>query len=137
MEKRIEDKIEEIEEYLSNLIRYRPCDLDSYVHNEEKKAACERFVEKIVEAVVDLAYLDIKDKKFRVPETDLAAFDISKENYIISEVLAESLKDAIKMRNVLIHQYGEVDDCIMFDVINDKIESDVNEFISNVKENYS
>ena len=131
--KRIEEKIKEIKEWMDELKEIAPSDLDEYISNKEKKAACERYIEKIVEAVTDISFFVIKEKKWRIPEDDGDAFSILKENKLISEDLTKKLKNAKGMRNILAHQYGEVDDQIIFDAITEELEDDVNEFIKSVK----
>ncbi len=127
------DKIEEIEKYLDEMSSIIPSDLHTYLHNFEKKAACERYFEKIIEAVVDMAFLIIKDRGFEMPEEDKEAFDILAKEKIISLELSEKLKDAKGMRNIISHQYGNVDDEIVFKSITQEIEQDVEEFIKNIK----
>ena len=112
---KIKDKIEEVEKYLNELISIMPHNFEEYKQNLEKKAACERYFEKIIEAVIDLAFLVIKEKQLKIPEEDKETFDILAEEKIISKELAEKLKDAKGMRNILSHQYGNVDDKIIFD----------------------
>ena len=133
MEKRIKDKIEQIDKYLYDLERYKPGDIETYLANKDKKAICERYLERITEAIVDLVYLVIKNKGFDLPENDLQAFDILKDKEIITEELGERLKDARRMRNILIHQYGEINDEIVFNTANEEIERDANEFIDCVE----
>lgn len=126
---RIEDKINEINQFLEELESLVPSSLEEYKSSIEKKAACERYVEKIVEAVTDLAFLVVKDKKLRIPEDDIDAFNILLENKIIDNDLASKLKNAKGMRNIISHQYGKVDDEIVFEAITEELDKDVREFI--------
>lgn len=126
---KIKDKIKEIEKYLDELGSIVPSNLREYKQNFEKKAACERYFEKVVEAVVDLAFLMIKNKGLRIPEEDKKAFDILAGEEIISKELAAKLKDAKGMRNILSHQYGHIDDEIVFESITEELDRDVKEFI--------
>lgn len=130
---RIGDKIREIEKFLAELGGIVPSSLKEYKSNLVKKAACERYVEKIVEAVVDLAFLVIKNKKFRLPQDDLNAFAILKENKIIGEVLAKKLQNAKGLRNFLAHRYGEINDKVVFQSLTEELENDVVEFIQQIK----
>lgn len=133
MSARIEDKIKEIEKYLGELIEIIPVNLNDYIDDFEAKAACERYVERIIEAVVDLAFLFIKETKLSIPESDLQAFDILSAEKRISKELAEKLKDAKSMRNIIAHEYGEVDDKIVFHAISEELKKDVEEFIESIK----
>ncbi len=130
---RIEDKINEINEFLDELKEIAPSSLDEYKSSLEKRAACERYVEKIVEAITDLAFLIIKNKKLKIPEDDIDAFNILLENKIIDDSIATKLKNAKGMKNIISHQYGKIDDEIVFEAINEELEKDVREFIRSVK----
>lgn len=130
---RIADKINEINEYLDELKSIIPTSLDEYKSNIEKKAACERYVEKIVEAATDLAFLIIKSKKLRIPEDDIDAFNILLENKMIDDNIATKLKNAKGMKNIISHQYGKIDDEIVFESISKELEKDVREFVENTK----
>lgn len=129
---KINDKIKEIRGYLAELSEIAPKSFEDY--KEIKiKAACERYFEKIVESVIDLAFLVIRENRLRVPEDDGKALGILSEEGIISEQLAERLRDAKGMRNVIAHEYGRINDELVFHSITCEIERDVEEFISSVK----
>jgi len=130
---RINDKIDEINEYLHELAEIVPVSFEEYNSSNLTKAACERYAEKIVEAVTDLAFLIIKIKKFEIPEDDTDAFNILLENKLIDNGLAKKLKDAKRMKNIISHQYGKIDDEIVFESISEELEKDVRAFIGKVK----
>ena len=130
---RIEDKINEINGFLEELKGIIPSNFEEYKSSIEKKAACERYVEKIVEAVTDLAFLIIKNRKLKIPEDDIDAFNILLENKIIDENLASKLKNAKGMRNVISHQYGKIDDKIVFEAITEDIDKDVEKFVEQIE----
>lgn len=130
---RIADKTKEIGEFLEELKSIMPSNLEEYKSNIEKKAACERYAEKIVEAMTDLAFLVIKEKKLKVPEDDIDAFNILLENKIINGDLAAKLKNAKGMRNIISHQYGKINDEIIFEAITEELEKDVRKFVGVVE----
>ena len=76
MNERINDKIIEIEKFLEELESILPKDLEKYLRDWKTKAICERYFEKIIEAVVDLTFLIIKEKKFEPPKDVDSSFDI-------------------------------------------------------------
>src|SRR3989344_5534752 len=131
---RIQDKIGEIEKYLEELSEIQPENFENYNNDFKTKAACERYFEKIIESIVDLAFLVIKEKKFKVPEEDKEAFDILTNEGIISKELAEKLKDAKGMRNLIAHEYGKVDDEIVFESITSELGRDTEHFVEKVKQ---
>jgi len=133
MNTRIKDKIREIESYLEELENFLPSRFEDYKEDHKLKAACERYFEKIVEAVVDLAFLLIKDMNFETPESDKSSFDILFKNTIISKEICEKLKDAKGMRNIIAHEYGTIDDETVFHVVSEELGKDVRKFIGDIK----
>jgi len=133
MNKRIKDKINDIETYLEQLAEIKPKTFKGYEKDFKTKAACERYFEKIAEAVIDLTFLIINEKGFKTPEEDSQAFTILEFEKIINNKLANKLKDMKGMRNIIAYQYGEVNDELMFIAINEEIENDVNLFLDIVK----
>jgi uncharacterized protein YutE (UPF0331/DUF86 family) len=133
MNARIKDKTEEMQKYVDELLEFMPKGFEQYKKDAKTKAACERYFEKIIEAATDLAFLLIKEKNLRVPEEDKEAFDVLAENKAISDELASRLKDAKGMRNILAHQYGTVNDEIVFHSITEEIVKDANDLISAAK----
>ena len=127
------DKIQEIEKFLEELTSVLPSDFEEYKSDFKIKAICERYFEKIIEAVIDLAFIIIKDKGLKIPEEDKEAFDILVKEKIISEKLAEKLRDAKGMRNIIAHEYGKIDDEIIFEAITTELEKDIEEFIEDIK----
>ena len=130
---RIKDKIDEIEKYAEELSKIIPPNFGQYKSEFKLKAACERYFERIIESIVDLAFLVIKEHKLKIPEEDKQAFDILNEENIISGNLKERLQDAKGMRNILAHEYGRIDDEIVFESIKNELISDAEEFIKQIK----
>src|SRR3989338_4872568 len=106
---RITDIIEEVEKYLSELEEIKTDNIDEYSKDFKIRALYERYFEKINEALVDLAFVFIKDKEIEMPEDDEGAFDKLFKNEIITKDLSDKLKDARRMRNVMAHKYGSID----------------------------
>ena len=130
---RIKDKIDEIEKYAEELSKIIPPNFGQYKSEFKLKDACERYFKRIIESIVDLAFLVIKEHKLKIPEEDKQAFDILNEENIISGNLKERLQDAKGMRNILAHEYGRIDDEIVFESIKNELISDAEEFIKQIK----
>ena len=133
---RIENKINEIEEYMNELSKMTPenIGLEDYKRDLKTKAIFERYAEKIIEAVEDLAFLAVNLKKLKYPEHEKEVFDILAENKIITEELSKKLKDAKGMRNIIAHEYGKIDDEIVFEAVTEQLGKDAREFIKEIKE---
>ena len=81
-----------------------------------------------------MASLIIRYKKLQIPEDDEKAFYVLLHNNIISNDLAKNLKEAKGMRNIIAHEYGEVDDELVFHAIKEELIPDVQKFIEKIKE---
>ena len=136
MDERIDDKIKEIETYLSQLSERVPANLEEYKSDFFSKAAFERYAEKIPEALVDLAFLVVKDKNLDAPKDDNGAFVILAKNNIISVELSEKLQDAKGMRNIIAHEYGKINDAIVFHAVSEELVKDSREFINSISKTF-
>ena len=130
---RINDKISELEKYLEELKQIIPNSYEDYENNLEKKAACERYFEKIVEAIISISYLICKEERFEIDEK-IKSLDILYDNGIINEILLGKLKDAKGMRNIIAHKYGEIDDLIVFESLTKELINDSFNFLKIVGE---
>ena len=126
---KIKDKVNNVHAYLEELSKIVPSEFSGYKSNNLVKAACERYFEKIIEAITDIAFMVIVKRNFRLPEDDIDAFKILLEHKIIDEELYKKLKQAKGMRNILTHQYGIINDEIVFEAIKEELDKDVREFI--------
>ncbi len=133
MKKRIAEKCEEIELYCEQLREILPDTFSQYDASFEKRAACERFFEKIVEAALDLAHLIVRAKRKVTGSTDKDAFEALAESGIVSEGLATRLQDAKGMRNIIAHRYGTINDQWVFQSLRHELLSDVLEFVDVVR----
>lgn len=133
--KRIDDKVSETEDFLEFLSERIPVSLEEYRNNLEKKAICERYAEKIIEAIVDLAFLVAKYLKIEISEDikDNEIFDALAGKKIISLELCKKLQEAKGMRNIIAHEYGKISDEIVFEAVSLELEKDVRKFISGIK----
>jgi len=130
---RINDKLKEIEDYLGELLNIIPNKFEEYKGDHKTIAACERYFERIVETIIDSCFLLIKEKDLKMPEEEEKAFDVLKQEGVLSKQLTDKLKDAKGMRNIIAHEYGKVDDEIVFEAITQQLEKDIKEFIKRIK----
>ena len=132
MSERINDKIEEVEGYLIELENEVPDDLEEYIENRRVQLICERLFEIISEGFVDLAFIFIKENKLEMPSDDEGAFDVLIENKIISSELGKRLQDARRMRNVIAHKYGVINNELVYNSIKYELPRDIRDFIKGI-----
>ncbi len=131
--KRIAEKIKELENFLMDLEDYLPINFEEYLNQSKTKDACERSFEKIVMAMIDLGFLIVKENKFKIPEEESEVFDVLAKEDIISDGLKNKLKAAKGMRNILAHEYGRVDNELVFESLKNEIIKDADEFTKIIK----
>ncbi len=110
--KRIE---EEYENNPENLKDYRK--MDGIVLNLQR--ACE--------TVTDIAMYMISTRKLGIPQTKKEAFELLEKNKLISEEVCKNMKGMVGFRNIAIHDYKQIDEAILQDVIENHL-SDLIEF---------
>ncbi len=76
MKGRINDKINEIEKFLGELESSLPTNFEEYKKDYRIRAIGERYFEKIVKAIIDLAFIIVKEKNFKQPEYEKQVFEI-------------------------------------------------------------
>jgi uncharacterized protein YutE (UPF0331/DUF86 family)/broad-specificity NMP kinase len=132
---RIDQKIEEIQRFLEELESVLPIDFEDYKTDWKTRDICERHFEKIIEGATDLAFLVINKLQLKNPESDKQAFEILSQENIISEELSQRLKDAKGMRNIIAHEYGRIDDELVFEAVTQEISKDAKEFLNKIENN--
>lgn len=132
MKERINDKIKEIEESLAELEEIIPDSFEAYNDNKTK-AACERYFERIVEAAVDLAFIIVRERSLKLPEEEKEVFDSLVKAKIITSEVAARLRNAKGMRNVIAHQYGQIDDELVFESLKNELVNDIKDCIKQIK----
>ena len=133
MKERILDKIKELKDFINEFEEIIPPSFEDYKKPKDK-AACERYVEKIVEAAVDTAFFIIKYKKIELPEDDKSAFDILFKNGIITLEVSKAMKSAKGMKNIISHQYDRVDDKVVYESITNELIRDSKKFVREINE---
>lgn len=106
---------EEYENNPKNLEDYRR--MDAIVLNLQR--ACE--------TVTDIAMYVVSTRKLGIPQAKKEAFELLEKNNIISKEIYKNMKNMIGFRNIAIHDYKQIDEEILKDVIENHL-SDLIEF---------
>jgi len=107
---RILEKIDEMENYLRELEEYLPEQEDDYLNNGLRKRASERAFQLASENLIDICNLIISEKGFGIPANSKDSIMKLAENKILTAPLSSRLEELVGFRNLLVHQYGRVDD---------------------------
>ena len=107
---------EEYENNSENLSDYRR--MDAIVLNLQR--ACEM--------TTDVAMYVVSTRKLGIPQTKKEAFEMLNQNGLISEDMCKKMKGMIGFRNIAIHEYKQIDEEILRDVIENHL-NDLKEFV--------
>ncbi len=127
---RINIKIALLQGYLKELEGIRPATFVKY--RGKDKRACERLLQLLIEASVDLAALLVKEMQLGVPVGEEDIFSRLEKAGVISSKTSENLRQMKKFRNVLIHKYEDIDDEEVFENIKNNLK-DFSAFIGEIK----
>jgi len=128
----LENKVSAIKKYLKILARYQKYSAAEIDKNLDLKGAVERYLYLVVQATIDLADIIISLKKLRKPSSMSESFKILSEENIIESGLRGKLVKMVGFRNVIAHDYEEIDENIVYDVLKNRLK-DIREFIKVVE----
>lgn len=102
-------KLGELEVYQEQLAEFAGISLDQYRRDWKSQRIVERTLQIMIETCADIAGHIISDGGMRAPKSYADGFTVLGENGIITDALLDSLVKMAKFRNVVVHQYDEVD----------------------------
>ena len=117
---RILARIDRLDSYLGELRQIAPADLEAY-RIIEKKRSCERLLQISIECLVDICGLIVAGLHLGLPEDENDLFEKLERASIISPQLKGTLQRMKGLRNILVHEYGVVDDEIVFEVVQKRL----------------
>ena len=117
---RVLAKLDALDRYLGELRALAPDRFESY-RELEKKRACERTIQMCVEVVVDTCALLVIGLRLGLPGEPNDLFEKLVGQGAISSDTARTLQQMKGLRNILVHEYGDVDDERVFRVIRDRL----------------
>jgi uncharacterized protein YutE (UPF0331/DUF86 family) len=130
---KMENKISTIRKYLKILENYKKYSKQEIEENLDLRGAVERYLYLVVQATIDLAETVISLKDFRKPTTFAESFLILEEEKIIDKKLAEQLVKMVGFRNILAHDYTEIDYEIVYEVLHKRLR-DIEEFLKRISQ---
>ena len=87
-----------------------------------KQDAIAANLQRIAELAIDIANHLIKKGKLGLPKESRESFEILATSRIIPDTLASKLKGMIGFRNILVHEYRKLDQGILIDVIEHRLD---------------
>lgn len=79
-------------------------------------------LQRACEAVLDLAMYVVSTRKIGLPQNKREAFKLLEENNIIDSNLSKNMQGMVGFRDIAVHDYKEIDENILKDVIENGLE---------------
>lgn len=111
---RILAKLDELDGYIRELCQVVPESFAEYVEQGEKRRACERLLQISIECVIDVCGLFVSGLRLGLPAEEDDLFEKLEQSGLISSDAARRLRSMKGFRNILVHEYGGIDNSIVF-----------------------
>ncbi|MCF7866503.1 DUF86 domain-containing protein [Candidatus Woesearchaeota archaeon] len=115
---RINNKIKDLNKHIFQLEKVLPNNSDSYKSNYVVSAACERLAEIIIEEIIKISNIILKEKGILERGK---SFEILKDLNILSETTYNKMQSFKGMRNLMIHQYDDFDEELFYESLKEII----------------
>lgn len=112
---RILAKVDVLDGYLKELQAILPASYGEY-KKIEKRRACERILQVSIECMIHICGLMVIGLRLGLPAEEDDLFEKLEQARIITSRRKQTLKKMKDFRNILVHEYGEVDDMIVYEV---------------------
>ena len=122
MNQRIREKIYEVNTYLEELRTIIPDSYKEYKESIAVKRGCERLLQIIIECIIDILFLTAKTFKLSIPYDESNLIDELKSKNIIKSQSVTLLKNMKGFRNILVHRYGKINDELVFEYLQNKLD---------------
>lgn len=118
---RVLTKLDELDGYLGELRSVVPGSLEEYL-TVEKRRASERLVQVSVEVVIDVCALLVTGLRLGLPAEEDDLFEKLATRGAISRTMADTLRRMKGLRNLLVHEYGRVNDALVFETVRTRLD---------------
>ena len=111
-----------LEGYLKKLGRIRATtDLGAFLSDTDRQDIVERNLQLAIEAVLDIGQHIIASSGWNAAEEYADVFVILEEHGVISKELLDRIQGMAGFRNVLVHEYAELDHAQVFDILQNQL----------------
>jgi uncharacterized protein YutE (UPF0331/DUF86 family) len=117
----IADKLERLRRCMQRIEQKRPLTPEALATDYDLQDILAVNLERAVQLCVDIAAHVIADREISAPTTMAAAFEALHALHILPPDLANSMKKAVGFRNLVVHNYQEIDWGIVFNICHHKL----------------
>ncbi len=121
-EELITARLKRLHDYLQTLKTIQKYDIERFKNDVFVRATAERYLHLSIECLLDIGNHNIiSDQGFRKPDTYAEIFEILVENKVISKKMFQGLEGMTAFRNVLVHDYLQIDADKVYAILCEKL----------------
>ena len=110
-------RVTKVRECLTILRRYSLIDEESFLKSDDLTSSAERQLQVAIQAVIDIGNHVVSDMDLGTPKDYKDIFRILAKHKIVSTALSRRLAAMTGLRNVLVHDYLDVDLRIVYRIL--------------------
>jgi len=114
-------RLDELESYVKEIKQIVPGNIKEY-RDVKTKRSLERLLQLSIECVVGICKAIVSGLRLGIPDEENDIFKKLYDNKVISEEMSNKLKQMKGFRNIIVHEYSEVDDELVFASITTRLE---------------
>jgi len=125
----VDARIAKIREYVALLRKiYGQTNKKTFIHEPLVYGNAERYLQLAIQCVLDISNHIVADMRLSIPEDNRQLFELLAREKILPRALANTLTRMSGFRNVLVHEYLEIDRKLVFEVLEKNL-ADFEKFI--------
>ena len=106
----VQARIAKIREYVALLRKiFKQADEARFIKDPLIYGNAERYLQLAIQCILDIGNHTVADLKLRLPADNAGLFELLATNKVISPALANKLTAMAGFRNILVHEYLEID----------------------------
>lgn len=111
---RVLAKLDELDGYIGELRQIMPGSFAEYMGKVETRRACERLLQISIQCLLDICHLFVTGFRLGLPAEEDDMLSKIEEAKLLSPEVVQSLRMMKGFRNILVHEYGGIDNAIVF-----------------------
>ncbi|MGR3294426.1 MAG: type VII toxin-antitoxin system HepT family RNase toxin, partial [Candidatus Scalindua sp.] len=112
----------ELDEYTKQIGEFKSISIEEYTRDWKIQRIIERTLQMMIESCADVANHIISSKEFPVPRSYVEIFKILFEKDIIDASLFDRMKNMVKFRNIIVHDYDKIDVSVVVDLLQNHLD---------------
>ena len=121
-------KASSVKRHLNRVIEKRHTDLQTFLQDIDRQESILFNLQMAIQNCIDIAAHIVSDEGMGVPGSTNEMFYLLEENEYLNNELTEKMVKAVGFRNLIVHEYGNIDLEQVFEVAQEDIR-DLNDYL--------